>query len=58
MGVQSVASEEGTGYGLYNVNKRLEYMHGESAKLQIKSEQGQGTTIVFTVPLHEKETGS
>ena len=28
LGEQSVTSERGTGVGLYNVNKRLEYMHG------------------------------
>lgn len=58
LGEQSVTSERGTGFGLYNVNKRLEYMHGKSAKLKVMSEQGKGTTIAFTVPLHEKETGS
>lgn len=55
LGEESVQSEQGTGFGLYNVNKRLEHMHGEESKLTIVSEHGQGTTISFTIPLNEEE---
>ncbi|WP_226585354.1 sensor histidine kinase [Halobacillus litoralis] len=55
LGEQFVSSDKGTGFGLYNVNKRLEHMHGEHAALQIKSEPGQGTRITFSLPLHEEE---
>ncbi|MGP4062688.1 LytS/YhcK type 5TM receptor domain-containing protein [Halobacillus sp. H74] len=55
VGLQSVDSENGTGLGLYNVNKRLELMHGEDAKLHITSNQGHGTCISFFLPLPEQE---
>ncbi|CDQ21549.1 two-component system, LytT family, sensor histidine kinase LytS [Halobacillus karajensis] len=56
LGEQSVESSVGTGFGLFNVNKRLEHMHGEGSKLQIKSNKGQGTDIAFSIPFYEKET--
>ncbi|MYL39936.1 sensor histidine kinase [Halobacillus litoralis] len=55
LGEGVVDSEKGAGFGLYNVNKRLEYMHGEEAKLHIESKPGQGTIISFILPLEEKE---
>ncbi|KHE72079.1 LytS/YhcK type 5TM receptor domain-containing protein, partial [Halobacillus sp. BBL2006] len=54
LGENEVDSEKGTGLGLFNVNKRLEYMHGEGSKLHIESEIGQGTTISFLIP-HKRE---
>jgi len=54
LGLEEVTSEIGTGLGLYNVNKRLELLHGKNAKLQIESEPGQGTRISFLIP-HNKE---
>ncbi|MGI8316463.1 LytS/YhcK type 5TM receptor domain-containing protein [Halobacillus mangrovi] len=54
IGENEVESEKGTGLGLFNVNKRLEHMHGEKSKLQIESELGYGTTISFLIP-HKRE---
>lgn len=55
LGDHEVESEKGTGLGLYNVNSRLEHMHGAKSKLQIESEKGEGTTITFLIPFHHKE---
>ena len=54
LGDQEVDSKEGTGLGLFNVNKRLEHMHGSSAKMQIESTKGQGTNISFVIPSRPK----
>ncbi|MCA0985066.1 sensor histidine kinase [Halobacillus yeomjeoni] len=55
LGASKVDSTKGTGLGLYNVNKRLEHMHGEKAKLHIESQPGHGTTISFLIPHKEEE---
>ncbi len=55
LGVNEVKSAEGTGLGLYNVNKRLEHMHGERSKLKIESELGKGTIISFVIPDFREE---
>lgn len=39
-----------TGYGLYNVNKRLLLYYGRSASIKIDSIYKQGTTLYLTVP--------
>lgn len=46
-------SETGNGFALYNVNRRLTIMYGESSRLQIKSELNKGTEIGFFVPCTE-----
>ncbi|MCA0972588.1 sensor histidine kinase [Halobacillus litoralis] len=58
LGDTQVDSEKGTGLGLYNVNKRLEYMHGKKAKINIESREGEGTTISFVIPFHEEEVSA
>lgn len=55
LGEQSVESKQGTGFGLYNVNKRLEHMHGEDSKLRIISDEGKGTKVFFTLPMQKEE---
>ncbi|QKS72657.1 histidine kinase [Paenalkalicoccus suaedae] len=55
IGSRLVESDSGAGLALYNVNRRLTMMFGETASLQIKSEKGQGTEIAFTVPAEEGE---
>lgn len=40
---------ETSGYGLYNVNRRLRLFYG-AADLQIESERGKGTAITFILP--------
>ena len=39
-----------TGYGLYNVNKRLLLYYGRAASIQIESTYQQGTTVRLSVP--------
>ncbi|WP_420489230.1 histidine kinase [Neobacillus niacini] len=46
-------SETGNGLALYNVNRRLTFMYGDRAGLQIKSELNRGTEICFCVPFTE-----
>ncbi|HAQ07950.1 MAG TPA: sensor histidine kinase, partial [Bacillus bacterium] len=54
LGKQMIDSEKGSGIALYNVNRRLTMMFGESAALQIESEPGQGTRISFSIPQLEE----
>ncbi|RWZ52308.1 sensor histidine kinase [Halobacillus fulvus] len=58
LGTQEVESEKGTGLGLYNVNKRLEHMHGATSRLLIESEPGEGTKISFIIPLEKEEVSA
>lgn len=53
IGKKQVASTEGTGMGLYNVNRRLRMTFGDEAGLSIESNVNQGTTIAFQIPLQE-----
>ncbi|MGG0717431.1 sensor histidine kinase [Robertmurraya massiliosenegalensis] len=50
-----ITSESGTGLALYNVNRRLTIMFGETAALQIKSEVDIGTEISFSLPADKVE---
>lgn len=50
LGKQVATSKDGTGIGLYNVNRRLIMMYGQSSALQIKSVAGKGTTVFFIIP--------
>ncbi|MBD2868022.1 sensor histidine kinase [Paenibacillus arenilitoris] len=50
IGGRRLASEEGTGVGLYNVNRRLKLMFGEESALQVESAAGRGTTVTFLLP--------
>ncbi|GAE25501.1 autolysis histidine kinase LytS [Halalkalibacter wakoensis JCM 9140] len=51
VGKENVHSENGTGIGLYNINRRLEMMYGTESSLVIKSEEEKGTTISFVIPI-------
>ncbi|WP_342664066.1 sensor histidine kinase [Alteribacter aurantiacus] len=46
---QPVESKEGTGLGLYNVNRRLTLMFGQTSELNVESSEGEGTTVFFTI---------
>lgn len=46
-----VKSLKGTGIGLYNVNRRLQMMFGETYGLTITSEQDKGTVVSFHLPM-------
>ncbi|MEC1524671.1 sensor histidine kinase [Neobacillus niacini] len=48
-----ILSETGNGVALYNVNRRLTIMYGNSSRLHIKSELNKGTEIEFCVPCME-----
>lgn len=50
LGQIQVDSEEGTGVGLFNVNRRLMMTFGQEAKLLIKSRLNEGTVITFRIP--------
>ncbi|AYC30519.1 sensor histidine kinase [Paenisporosarcina cavernae] len=54
IGVKEVESIEGTGLGLFNVNRRLTMTFGERAALHFDSTVGKGTTVHFRIP-HVKE---
>ncbi|MDE5413456.1 sensor histidine kinase [Alkalihalobacterium chitinilyticum] len=49
LGQEGVASKTGTGIGLYNLNRRLQMMYGDTATLQVESVVNQGTSISFTI---------
>jgi two-component system sensor histidine kinase LytS len=53
LGQKISSSAEGTGLGLYNVNRRLIMMMGEETALDIQSEVDRGTRISFTLPIQE-----
>ncbi|WP_346773243.1 histidine kinase [Halobacillus sp. BAB-2008] len=55
LGTDYVDSHNGTGFGIYNVNRRLEHMHGKGSTLSIKSEHGAGTEITFLLPVERQE---
>lgn len=50
LGVNSLESETGTGFALYNINRRLTMMFGEKAALNILSDYGKGTEVSFFIP--------
>lgn len=53
---KGVESDFSTGYGLYNVNKRLLLYYGKEAAIQVTSVYRKGTTITIRVP--KKREGS
>ncbi|KXH80856.1 histidine kinase [Sporosarcina sp. HYO08] len=53
LGTGQLASETGTGVGLFNVNRRLQMTFGERSSLVVQSEPMKGTTISFRIPKGE-----
>ncbi len=49
----SIPPDTESGYGLYSVDKRLKLYYNQPEGLTVKSAQGEGTTIEFTVPIRE-----
>ena len=45
-----------SGFGLYNVNQRLQYNYGDDFGLKIDSIYGEGTCITVTIPAVKKQT--
>ena len=52
---KGIDSDFNTGYGLYNVNKRLLLYYGSDAGIQIDSQYRHGTVITVTVPKRQEE---
>lgn len=48
-----IESEIGNGVALYNINRRLTILFGESSALQIESVLNEGTRISFVIPCKE-----
>lgn len=55
VGYQLINSKTGTGFALYNVNRRLIMMLGEYSALHISSKNDKGTIISFSLPNKEEE---
>ncbi|MDX1953086.1 MAG: PAS domain S-box protein [Verrucomicrobiota bacterium] len=49
-----VRSDSGSGFGLFNIRERVEYLGGQ---VKIRSEEGRGTRITLIAPLKLNETG-
>ncbi len=47
----------GTGLGLANIRERLEMMYGQSARLDISSQQPRGTVVTITLPYAARVPG-
>ncbi|WP_127580114.1 sensor histidine kinase [Paenibacillus koleovorans] len=47
---QRLQEHDGSGIGIYNVNKRIKLHYGEAYGLEIESEEGAGTTVSITIP--------
>ena len=50
LGKDRVASQHGTGLGLFNVNRSLSLMFGKESSLRIKCEPEGGTEVFITIP--------
>jgi len=55
--IEQPGSEQSTGFGLANVNKRIKLNYGNMYGLDIQSKKGEGTDIIIKIPakLVEKE---
>jgi two-component system sensor histidine kinase LytS len=49
LGEEMVSSSKGTGFGLYNINKRLMMMFGSESRLHFESKPNEGTKVSFTI---------
>ncbi|HLQ41077.1 MAG TPA: sensor histidine kinase [Tetragenococcus sp.] len=47
---KGIHSQSHDGYGLYNVNKRLQLYYGKKASINIESQYRKGTVVTLTVP--------
>lgn len=54
IGNEKLSSQTGTGFGLYNINRRLTMMFGNQATLNIMSRINKGTKIMFQIPREEE----
>jgi len=42
---------QGKGFGIYNVNKRVKLLYGETFGLKIYSKKGKGTKVTLLIPI-------
>ena len=54
---QSLMSVKARGYGVRNVNERLELLYGNGAQMLFASAPGQGTTVTVYIPKQLSESG-
>lgn len=50
----SAESGEGAGYGLFNVNKRIELYYNRPEGIEIESTPGEGTAVTLRLPIHDE----
>lgn len=44
-----------SGYGIYNICRRLKLFFGTNGQIEIQSQEGEGTEVIFTIPSFTKE---
>lgn len=54
---RSLMSIHAKGYGVRNVNERLELIYGKDASMRFESVQGEGTTVTVRIPRQLSEAG-
>lgn len=54
---QSILSQNSKGYGIRNVNQRIQLYYGQEYSLNIKSKINEGTCITVCIPVIEMEDG-
>ena len=52
---QTILTEKSSGYGVRNVNSRIQLEYGEAYGLSIESEPGKGTKLTVRIPGVERE---
>ncbi len=52
---QTILTEKSSGYGVRNVNSRIQLEYGEAYGLSIESEPGKGTKVTVRIPVVEME---
>ena len=55
--IEMPGSEQSTGFGLANVNKRIKLNYGNMYRLDIQSKKGEGTDIIIKIPARLLEIG-
>ncbi len=53
--ISDILDKEGSGYGLYNIHRRLCIFYGAEYGLKIKSVKDKGTTVIFRIPYKKAE---
>ena len=53
---KSDGASRSSGFGLFNVNQRLQLNYGTEYGLQIDSSYGEGTTLTVAIPKNRKKT--